>query len=387
MADQLLVGHAQRLQPLLGELAGLTHGDLLAGLDHDAAGVGVNEIVDRLVALEPVAIERHAPAVLLPLVGNLLVEGVEDGLAIQAEREQQRRHRNLPAAVDAGVHDVLGVELDVEPGAAIRDDAGGEQQLARGVGLALVVIEEHARRAVHLRNDDALGAVDDERAVVGHQRDVAHVDILLLDVLHGAGAGLFIDIEHDQPQLHLERGGIGHAALAALVDVILRRIEFVGDEVELRGVGEIPDREHRFEHGLKPLVGAAAGRVLHHQKLVIGCLLNLDEVRHLCDFLDFSEKLPYALATCKRLRHVLSLCSSGELDRHRDDSPESRHHRDYLDNRANALTSRQFGSPNRLIFIPLPLNGKDGDSGARTPKSPICVCNPRAITGNSINRH
>jgi len=27
----------------------------------------------------------------------------------------------------------------------------------------------------------------------------------------------------------------------------------------------------------------------------------------------------------------------------RDDSPESRHHRDYLDNRANALTSRRFG--------------------------------------------
>ena len=37
--------------------------------------------------------------------------------------------------------------------------------------------------------------------------------------------------------------------------------------------------------------------------------------------------------------------------------------------------------------IPLPLNGKDGDSGAYTPKSPICVCNPRAIAGNFINRH
>ena len=211
------------------------------------------------------------------------------------------------------MHDVLGVELDVEPGAAIRNDAGGEQELARGMGLALVVIEEHAGRTVHLRNDDALGAVDDERAVVGHERDVAHVDILLLDVLDGAGAGLFVDIEHDQPQLHLERRGIGHAALAALVDVVLRRLEFVGDEVELRGVGEIRDREHRFEHGLQALVGAAARRVLHHQELVIGCLLNLDEVRHLCDFLDFSEKLPNALATCKRLRHVLSLCSSGVL--------------------------------------------------------------------------
>jgi len=72
---------------------------------------------------------------------------------------------------------------------------------------------------------------------------------------------------------------------------------------------------------------------------------------------------------------------------HRDDSPKSRHHRDYLDNRANALTSRRFGwaGPPHSLVISLPLNGKDGDSGAYTPKSPICVCNPRAITGNCIN--
>jgi DNA-directed RNA polymerase beta subunit len=37
------------------------------------------------------------------------------------------------------------------------------------VGLALVVVEEHARRAVHLRDDDALGAVDDEGAVAFEQ--------------------------------------------------------------------------------------------------------------------------------------------------------------------------------------------------------------------------
>ena len=121
MADQLLVGHAQRLEALLGELARLAHGELLAGLEHDLAGVGVDQIVDRLVAAQAVGIERHAPAVLGALVGDLLVEGVEDLLAVHAERKQQRRHRNLPAAVDARMDDVLGVELDVEPGAAIRE--------------------------------------------------------------------------------------------------------------------------------------------------------------------------------------------------------------------------------------------------------------------------
>ena len=302
IAEQFLVGHAERLQALLRELTRLTHGDLLAGVDHDLAAVGIDQIVDRLVALHAIGIERHAPAFLGALVGNDLVEGPEDFLAVHAERIEQRRHRDLAATVDARMHDVLGVELDVEPGAAIRNDAGGEQQLARGMGLALVVIEEHAGRTMHLGDDDALGAVHDERTVVRHQRDVAHIDILLLDVLHGAGAGLFVDIEHDQPQRHLQRRRIGHAALAALVNVVFRRIEFVADEVELRGVGKILDREDGFEHRLQALVGPPARRRRDQQELVVGCLLNLDEVRHLRHFLNFSEKFSNALPTDKRLR-------------------------------------------------------------------------------------
>src|SRR5271163_3835201 len=72
------------------------------------------------------------------------------------------------------------------------------------MALALVVIEEHARAAMHLRNDDPLGAVDNESAVRGHERHVAHVHILLLDVLDRLGLGLGIDIEHNEAQRHLE---------------------------------------------------------------------------------------------------------------------------------------------------------------------------------------
>src|SRR3546814_8590546 len=74
------------------------------------------------------------------------------------------------------MHDVLGIELEVEPRAAIGNHAGGVEILARRMGLALVVVEEHARAAVHLADADALGAVDDEGALVGHERHVAHVD-------------------------------------------------------------------------------------------------------------------------------------------------------------------------------------------------------------------
>ena len=303
VADQLLVGHAQRLEAALGELARLANGDLLAGLDHDLAGVGVDEIVYRLVAAHAVGVERHPPAVFRALVDDLLEERVEDLLAVHAEREHQRRHRNLAATVDARMDDVLGVELDVEPGAAIGNDPRREQELARGMGLALVVVEEHAGRTVHLRDDDALGAVDDEGAVVGHERDVAHVDVLLLDVLDGAGAGLLVDIEHDEAQRHLERRSIGHAALAAFVHVVFRRLELVMHEFELRGVGEVGDRKHRLEHRLQTFVRTPALGLLDQQELVVGRLLNLDEVRHLCDFLDFSKGLADPLTTGERLCH------------------------------------------------------------------------------------
>ncbi len=119
-ADQFLVAHAQRLQPLLLELAGGANRELLAGLEHDLAGVGIDQVVQRGIATKANRIIGHAPAVRIAsgfgaLVHDLLVERAQDLLAVEAEGEHQRRHRNLAATVDAREHDILGVELDVEP--------------------------------------------------------------------------------------------------------------------------------------------------------------------------------------------------------------------------------------------------------------------------------
>jgi hypothetical protein len=133
--------------------------------------------------------------------------------------------------------------------------------------------------------------------------------------------GFLIDIEHDQAQRHLQRRGKGHAALTALVDVIFRRLEFVADEFQHRGAGEIRDRKYRAENRLQTFVEPTALGLVHHQELIVGRLLNLDEVRHLCDFLDVSEELAYAFATGERLlRHrglSLSSPSGGEPFRKR----------------------------------------------------------------------
>ena len=76
-------------------------------------------------------------------------------------------------------------------------------------------------RAVELRDDDALGAVDDERAVVGHQRDVAEEDFLFLGVAHVLDAGVGVLVVDEEAEGDLQRNAVGHAALLALLDRVL----------------------------------------------------------------------------------------------------------------------------------------------------------------------
>ena len=100
-----------------------------------------------------------------------------------------------------------------------------------------------------------------------------------------------------------KRCRIGHAALVALLDVVLRLLELVLDEVERRAVGEVPDREHRAEHFLEPDQVALGRRDVHLQEMVVGLPLHLDEVRHLRDFGDAAEALANPLLGRGKIGH------------------------------------------------------------------------------------
>ena len=197
-------GLAQAVDVRLGDLAALADRDV-APLD-----LALRAQTDEAVA--------HGPAQRVVLEVDA-IDGVEraDDLvgAAQPERAQEHRRQELALAVDAHVEQVLDVVLELHPRSAIRNDLGDVERLVLGV-------EERARRAVELRDDHALGAVDDERAVVRHQRDVAEVDLLLLDVADGLDAGLRVLVPDHEADGDLERHGVGHAALLALVDVVLQ---------------------------------------------------------------------------------------------------------------------------------------------------------------------
>ena len=95
------------------------------------------------------------------------------------------------------------------------------------MGFAFVVVKEHTRRTVHLRHDNALGAVHNEGTVWRHQRHVAHEHVLFFDVFNRASAGIFVDIEYDQTQCNLQRCAVGQVALHTFFNVEFRLLQLV----------------------------------------------------------------------------------------------------------------------------------------------------------------
>ena len=231
-------------------------------------------------------------------------ELLEDPLGRIAQRLQQDRHRHLAAAVDAEVHVVLRIEFEVQPRAAVGNHARRKQELARAVRLAAVVLEEHARGAVQLGDDDALGAVDDERAGGGHERDLAHVDLLLLHFLDGR-LGRFL-VHDREAHLGAQRARVGKAALLAFLDVERRLAQRVADELQARVARVAADREDRSERGLQALVLARFPR--HHslQKGGKGLQLRGKQERHVQHGSPLGEALADALTFGEGIGHECS---------------------------------------------------------------------------------
>src|SRR5690606_6697793 len=97
-----------------------------------------------------------------------------------AESAQERRHVLAALAVDAHADGVALVGVELEPGAPAGDDLARVDDAVGGLVAALVEVD--ARRADELGDDDPLGAVDDKDTLLGHDREVAEEDLLLLDL-------------------------------------------------------------------------------------------------------------------------------------------------------------------------------------------------------------
>ena len=239
----------ERLDELLGVVAGrrVTGSQLLVDLDERLhAGRGG-------VPLEGLADVAHLTRI------DPAEEGLHLVVRLVAHGAQELRGLELALAVDLHVKLVAGRGLELQPGPAVGDDLGAVEPPARVGVLGRRVVD--ARGAHQLADDDALRAVDDEGAPLGHGREVAHVDALG-DVLPG--------LVDDELHVDVERPAVGQVAGAAFELVVLRLAEFVDVEVELHGLaGEVLDGADLVEQVAEAML---------HEPVVRGAL-KLDQVR------------------------------------------------------------------------------------------------------------
>jgi len=139
-------------------------------------------------------------------------------------------------------------------------------------------LEGDAGGAVQLGDDDALGAVDDERAAVRHHGDFAHVDVLVLDEV------LFAEAE-----LHIKGDGVGDAIAEALELRVFRVTNRVGNVLEDETLVVALDRENFTEDGLEALILALFLRRTFLQEVEIRVDLQLNKIGRRDNFFKLTE--------------------------------------------------------------------------------------------------
>ncbi len=309
--DQNLAGHGIG-NGLGGLLAGKTAPDvhllveLVAAHLADVVAVGVKEEPlqmgrgslhrGRLAGTQtPVNLQQGV----LPGLAGILFQGgqnplilAEHGLdlliGLDTQSPDQTGDRQLPVLIDPDPKYIGVIGLVFQPGAPVGDDGGGIGVLIRLVHLVAVV---HTGGPDDLGDDDALRAVDDEGAAVGHHGEVAHEDLLLLD---------FVRLGVAQTDPDLDGLCVGGIPLLALLNGVLGLIlHGVIQERQLQLAGEVGNGAHILEY-------LPQSRI---QEPLVGILLDLQHIGDLQDLLILRVGFTHGLA----VHHVFDHC---HMDHH-----------------------------------------------------------------------
>ena len=162
----------------------------------------------------------------------LLAHQFDDGsVGAVTQSAEEGGDVELPLTVDLDVEQLGGIGLILQPRAAVGDDLGAEKVAAELIHRLGVV---SAGAPDELGDYDALRTVDDEGALLGHEREIAHIDFLLL---HLAGLGI------DEAHADAKGRGIVDVPLLALGYVVLGMllVDLVIGELENELFGKVLD--------------------------------------------------------------------------------------------------------------------------------------------------
>ena len=213
----------------------------------------------------------------LGVVGDVLLErGVDLRLRVaeelldlliggQAQRTQQRGDRQLAVLIDADIVHIGGIRLILQPCAAVGVHGGGKQVLA---GTVLAGAIENTGRTDQLRDDRTLCTVGDEGTGVGHEREVAHEDLLLLHL-----AGLLVEQTGRDVQGCRIRGIPLFTFFNRIFGVLVQPII---NELQHQVAGVVLDRGNVVENLVQAFL----------QEPVVRVFLDLDQIGHANHFVD-----------------------------------------------------------------------------------------------------
>lgn len=166
---------------------------------------------------------------------------------------------------------------------------------------------------MELAHDDPLCPIDDKRAIIRHQRDLTEVYLLLLDIPHLLLFRTPIGIKNDEPHDNLQRSGIGHPLLDALLYIIPDLTDLVAHELQrtLPGViltgAEVGYGKDALERSLKTIILPLIRIHILLEKLLIGFYLDVDQIGNVQDFLYSTEVL--SKFTHKQYTYTYSIVS------------------------------------------------------------------------------
>jgi len=249
----------------------------------------------RLLGLRRIALHRGQKA--LVLAEEILQ------LRVRAAAQGAQKHGGgeFARAVHAGPKHVVAVGLKFKPSAPVGNDRGIDEGAPVFIHGFLV---DDAGGTHKLADNDAFRTVDNEGARLGHEREFAHEDLLLLDLAGGAVG---------QAHFHLERRGIGHVALFAFLNAVLGFLfQPIIKELQAERIGVVGDGGNIPQHFAQA----------RFEELPVTPALHLNQIGHFQDFVYFRKTDPVTQAAgylmiddfVHKTNHTPVLCRLGTQD-------------------------------------------------------------------------